>query len=47
VGIASRVVVIRNGRVAQVASGADGVGLIAAALGETITPTSGTKEVVR
>jgi ABC-type sugar transport system ATPase subunit len=39
VGIASRVVVIRNGRVAQVASGADGVGLIAAALGEIIPAT--------
>jgi ABC-type sugar transport system ATPase subunit len=39
VGIASRVVVIRGGRVAQVASGADGIGLIAAALGEIIPPT--------
>jgi ABC-type sugar transport system ATPase subunit len=36
IGIADRIAVIRHGAVAQEASGADGIALVAAALGESI-----------
>ncbi|MCM2387604.1 sugar ABC transporter ATP-binding protein [Streptomyces albipurpureus] len=37
-GVADRVAVVRDGRIVQEASGTDGIGLVAAALGETLTP---------
>lgn len=42
IGIADRVAVVRHGAIAQEAAGADGISLVAAALGEAVPGTSST-----
>jgi len=41
IGVADRIAVIRNGRIVQEAAGADGISLVAAALGEAVPDASG------
>lgn len=44
IGVADRVAVVRNGRIVQEASGADGISLVAAALGEAVPEAAGSSQ---